>query len=192
MSDELKPKEEDQELNPQQGEEDDDLGKYFDPDEKEKEDKPNPEDLALKTYNEKVGKNYKSWDEAIKRDHEMDTVFAKKQVQKEEEEIKPVRDNTLEEINLKIDAPLSRNVIDKMKKAAKVSGMSLTEMWKDESGYWPKLAASIEQKEKSKNRVSQPSNNIEGEEEDSEEKKMSQKFMKNFPPGFDKLIKKVK
>jgi hypothetical protein len=177
--------EEDEMSNPSEG---DDVSKYFQDEELPNEDPQNEElteeekEVALKVYNKASKKNYKSFDQLVEREKNMDKMFAQKKVIKEEAP-KEVINLGLEERLLKVEQPLTQYVIEEMKQVAKTTGKSLEELWSDDSGYFQGKALAINAKKDATKRVSVPSNNIDVIEKDSAEKAMSKKFMKDFPAG---------
>lgn len=173
--------EEDVTLNPQEGE--DDVDKYFE-DEPEKE-SPKEKPVTLDDINAETGKKF-SKEELVKYIKQVDKDYAQGKVKPVEVKPEPKAEANvpanMEERLLKVEEPLSLHVIDEMKKISDKTGQSLDELWNDESGYFKGKAQAIDEKAKAAKRISAPSG-IDGQEEDSEEKKMSRKFMKDFPKG---------
>ena len=181
---EIKPGQGDLSLNPDNGDEsNEDVNKYFD----EEGNKINP----LDEINEATGKKFTK-EELIKYIKKVDTDYAQGKVKpQEQKEVKPTLSPDIDERLLKVEEPLSKHVIDEMKSISQKTGQTINQLWNDESGYFKGKAQAIEQKIINAKRVGIPSGGTEGEEEDSEEKKMSQKFMKNFPPSIQKTLNRV-
>ena len=198
--DELNPKEDEvlDPLNPKEDSEDEDL-KFLDELEEEPDESKEPEGSkeALEIFNEELkrrglNKNYKSWDDVAKSEKQRDIAFAKKGMEepkkepkKEELSSNPSDRLLISELQLKIDNPDSKYIIDDIKKEH--PGKDPYEIW-NSSEYYKKEAAIRAENERNKERIANPSNNSEGK---PKEDAMSKKFMKNFPPGFDQAIKKI-
>lgn len=120
---------------------------------------------ALKVFNKRVGKNYKSWDEVSKREQTVDEFYAKggkekqgeKKLEKKAEE-KP--SNVIK--NLFFNAnPEAKEVWDEVEKAAKLTGRDPFDLYTDETFLQEKAKAKFEERkaeEEAKLKVSDPSN----------------------------------
>jgi len=177
---EVKPNEEEsQDLTPTDGDEkveelEEDLFEEVGEDDKEQSEI----DYINKSTNKKFTK-----EELVEYIKKVDKDYAQKKVVPVEEKTQTAIPSDIAERLLRVEEPLSRLVMDEMKKVSEKTGQSIEELWKDESGYFKGKAQALNEKLESEKRLSKPSNQIDGQEEDSEEKKMSKKFMKNFPPG---------
>ena len=185
--------------NPAGDSEDEDLD-FLDEIENEPDESQEPEgsEKALKVFNEELkkrglNKNYKSWDDVAKSEKQRDIAFAKKGMEEPKKELKkeelssnPSERLLISELQLKIDSPDSKYILDDIKKEH--PGKDPYEIW-NSSEYYKKEAAIRAENERNKERIANPSNNSEGK---PEEDGMSKKFMKNFPPGFEQAMKKMK
>jgi len=185
----------------QNGDTDDDDLKFLD--EEDFKEEPTVSDNeeqsgSIEAFNAEMKKrglnyNFKSWDDVAKSQKQRDIDFAKKGVEKAKDEPKKEEVNSnpsdrllIKELQLKIDAPESQYVIDEIKKEH--PGQDPYEIW-NASEYYKKEASIRAENERNKQRIANPSGNSEGKQE---EDGMSQKFMKNFPPGFEQAMKKMK
>lgn len=201
MTDELNPTGDEireDELNQEGDSEDEDL-KFLDTElenEPEESKEPDGSKEALDIYNAELkkrglNKNYKSWDDVAKSEKQRDIDFAKKGVEKQKEEPKEeVTSNPdrllIKELQLKLDAPESKYVIDEIKKEH--PGKDPYEIW-NSSEYYKREAAIRAENERNKQRIANPSGNSEGQQKEDE---MSKKFMKNFPPSVQKAMDRMK
>ena len=205
----VKPSEEESEdLNPEEGdeseeelsEEDEDFtDEDFEEDETEEDeelasdDEESEEEKDLDYINKATGKNFTK-EELVKYIKKVDKDYAQKKVEpteekKAEKKAEEVPSSIIERL-LRVEQPLSALVMDEMKKVSEKTKQSLEELWEDETGYFKGKALAINEKAEASKRISVPSQNTETKEDDSEEKKMSHKFMdpSKLPPGF-KFIK---
>jgi len=185
-------------LTPNEDSEDDDLDFLDEEPKKEPEESQEPDgsQKALELLNTELkkrglDKNYKSWDDVAKSEKQRDIDFAKKGMEKQNEKLKEeVISNPdsllIKELQLKIDAPESKFVIDEIKKEH--PGKDPYEIW-NSSEYYKREAAVRAENERNKTRITNPSGNSEEQKKVDE---MSQKFMKNFPPSVQKAMDKMK
>lgn len=181
----VKPVDEDEKLNRQNGDEpdeeeiedeDEDLGDEFE------EDEEDVLDYVKKHTNKTFTK-----EGLVKTLKQMDKDFSQKRtVVPKTEKPQPTNhpDMVLEKRLLKIEQPMSNYVMEEMEAVAKKTGQSLEQLWNDESGYFQGKAEVLAEKAGDTKRVTPPSQQVEEEDDDSEEKRNSKKFFKNLPPGF--------
>lgn len=118
-------------------------------------------DDALKVYNERVGKSYKSWDDVTKREKEADKAFAKgihKKEDKKETVTESVNDEVIEELLL-TKHPEAENVLDELKDVAKQTGKSVLKLYRESryfQGEAKTLADEKKQKEEIKSKITKP------------------------------------
>lgn len=182
MEKDLNQEEDNIEVETPEGESDEDLS--FLDEEKKKVKTPKPEEqdaTALEIFNKKVGKNYKSWEDVAKSEKQRDIDFAQKGKQ-----VAPQLDINLSERLLRVEKPESQYIIEEIKKDH--PGKDPYEIW-EKSEYYRKEAKIRAEKEENKKRIGNPSGNPEGQ---PQEDPMSKKFMKNFPPGVEAAIKRMK
>ncbi len=142
----------------------------------------NENELTIEAYNEKTGKQYKSWDDVAKSERERDIAFAQKGQGKEKEVKQVTPSETLEERILRLEKPELISVMDELKQDAKAAGKSILEL--AEVPYYQKKAQSISDSEKNMSKISKPSNEIQRVEKETEEKKLAKRLASNMPPGF--------
>lgn len=190
---ELNQDEKDETLN-QNEDSDEDLD-FLDESEEESEEKTDDSGDPLNILNEELrkrglNKNYKSWDDVAKSEKQRDIDFAKKGMEEKKKEETPVSnlsDNLLiKELQLKLDEPDSKYVIDDIK--TEHPNKDPYEIWKS-SEYYKKEAAIRAENERNKLRVQNPSGNS---EENKKQNEMSEKFKKNYPPSVQKAIERQK
>lgn len=171
--------------NPEKGELDlkDDLNPEGDEDIKDEDldfldEDQDEEKTALDIFNKKVGKKYKSWDDVAKSERQRDKEFAQKPQPKKPENVVPQNYKTSERL-LTIKHPESEYILDRIKKEH--PNEDPFDVWEN-SEFYRNEASALAEKKRSEERISNPTG-ADGGEEDDFEKKMSKKFMRNFPPG---------
>lgn len=150
----------------------------------EDEEEVDEEDEDVLAYLEKsTGKKFTK-EGLVKTLKQMDIAFAKKGEQKKEE--KKVEERALpldlDERLLRAESKESVLVMEEMKKVAKKTGQTLDSLWNDKDGYFQNKAQFLLEKEAAKNRMKTPTG-TDGIATD-EEKKNSERFMRDLPPGF--------
>ena len=154
MSEDIKPKEE----------ETDDIFEEDETDDSNltKGDDTDDEALSLAEYNQRVGKNYKSWDDIYKREKEADKAFAKGEhkEKKEEPKVIAVNDEIIEELLL-TKHPEASYVIDELRNTASLKGISVLKLFRESKyfqGEAKQLSDAEKSKEEAKSKIKQPTN----------------------------------
>lgn len=142
----------------------------------------NENELTIEAYNEKTGKQYKSWDDVAKSERERDKAFAQKGQQQKKEVKQDFPSSTLEERILKLEKPELASVLDELKADAQATGKSILEL--AEVPYYQKKAQSISESKDNMGKVSSPSGDIQHEKKETDLEVISKKFSSRMPNGF--------
>ena len=168
----VNPIEEDEMLNPQNGDDPTDA-------ELEQELLEQEDNDVLSYIQEKTGKTFKSKDALIKTLKQMDKDFAQqpKKVTPEKVEL----DSSMSERLLKLERPESNFVIDMIKRDHPEKDPY--KVW-EESEFYRNEAKIRSEQDEAKKRMTPPTNSNGEEEEQSAESKIEDKFMKTLPGAF--------
>lgn len=181
------------ELNPKEGEQDPqdpNLNPQGDEDIKD-EDLDYADDLeqelekdALEIFNKKVGKNYKSWEDVAKSENQRDIEFAQRPPKKDDPKPQTEEsDFTVSERLLKLEnkelGSVMVDIIAEIKRDH--PGKDPLKVW-EASEFYKNEANARAEKKRAEERISNPTG-VGGGEGDDEEKRMSKKFFRNYPPG---------
>jgi len=112
-------------------------------------------DSALTEYNQRVGKNYKSWDEVEKSEKERDKEFVKKGTQKQAS----VVDEDLAEEVLLTKHPEAEAKIEEIREQAKLMGVSVLKLFRESTYYQNEckaIAAAKKSEEETKAKIGSP------------------------------------
>lgn len=124
-------------------------------------DEVSAEEQALKVYNQRTGKSFKSWDDVSKSTKEADRLFAQGKHKKEEPKTTKADTSYFEERTLKKEYPESEFVMDELKEMASQKGVSPLELFESSKYFQGEAKAIASEKEtmsENKGKVGAPSN----------------------------------
>jgi predicted Zn-dependent protease len=120
------------------------------------------EDEALRVYNERTGKTFKSWDDVQKSTKEADKLFAKgTHKQEEPSPSTSVAPNVYEEELLTLKYPEAETILDDISDIAKKMGKGILEVYRQEKWLQDKAKAVSEEiriEQENKSKINAPSN----------------------------------